>query len=108
MADKPVQGLQKNVAKAAAIRNMCQSEGYKIVQAEIEKEMKRASERLIDVKTSDEDVFKLRKEAQVWVALQSILKKIMLTGEFSARTLAQMDDFRTSSLQGEQVQGEMK
>lgn len=106
--DKPVHGLQKNVTKAASIRAMCQSDGFKVLQAEIDKEKKRVSDKVMDVALSDPDVLKYRREAQVWIALERILKKVMLTGEFSARTLAQMDEFKTSSLQGEQVYGDKK
>lgn len=104
----PVHGLQKNVTKAASIRAMCQSDGYKVLQVEIDKEVKRVSEKMLDATTEEVDALKLRRQAQVWVSLQRILKKIMLTGEFSARSLAQMEEFQTSSLKGEQVYGDKK
>ena len=99
--DQPTQGLHKNVAKAAAIRGMCQTEGYKLLMVEVDKEKKRVSDKVLDASVSDEDVLKFRKEAQVWGSLDKILKKIMLVGEFSARSLANLDEFKTSSIQGE-------
>ena len=76
--------LHKNVAKAAAIREMCKTKGFEVLQDEITKEKKRISDKVMDVSLTDADVLKCRKEAQVWIALEKILKKIMLTGEFSA------------------------
>jgi len=89
--DKPIQGLQKNVAKAAVIREMCQTKGFTVLQAEIEKEKKRVFNKVLDPSISDEDILKHRREAQVWGSLDKILKKIMLTGEFSARALDNLE-----------------
>jgi len=89
--EQPKHGLHKNVARAAQVREMCNTPGFKIVQEEIEAELKRVSEKFIDVKTDEQEALRLRQEAQVWVSLQRILKKVMLTGEFSARALQNLE-----------------
>lgn len=89
--NKPVFGLQRNVAKAAAIRAMCQTEGYKIVTEQLETELKIVAKKIINVDTSDEEVLDLRKKAQVWVALQKLLGTLLLTGEISARNLKNLE-----------------
>lgn len=100
MADNPkTHGLHKNVAKAAAIREMCNTKGFKVLQDELEKEIKRVAEKVLDVKTDEQEALKLRRQAQVSVALQSLLKKILITGEFSARTLEQLDNLEAPSIQ---------
>ena len=99
--DKPVHGLHKNVAKAATIREMCQSKGFQVLQEEIKKEKERVAEKMLDTATSNEDVIKYRDEVKVWVALEKILKKVMLTGEFSARNLAQLENLETSDTKSE-------
>lgn len=89
--DKKPHALQKNVAKAGAIRNMCLSEGYKVLMAEVEKEKKRVTEKVLDAAVPDSDIAKFRRDVQVWVELEKILKKIMLTGEFSARAMQNLE-----------------
>ena len=84
--------LHKNVSKAAAVRGMCNTEGYTILMKEVDKEVARISEKVLDVTASDEQVLTHRREAQVYVALKKLLKKIMLTGEFSARALENLED----------------
>lgn len=99
--DQPTHGLHQNVAKAAVIRDMCQSKGFQVLQEEIEAEKKRIANKMLDSATSNEDVLKFRDEVKVWVALEKILKKVMLTGEFSARNLAQLENLETSGNKSE-------
>ena len=89
--------LHKNVAKAAAVREMCKTKGFEIVRNELDAEIKRISEKMLDASTKEQDALELRKQAQVWVALQKLLKKIMLTGEFSAKALENLEDLPPST-----------
>lgn len=87
MEKDPTAGLQLNVTNAAKVREMCQTPGFKVLQEVLDKKVKAVSRQMIDVKATDEDVLRFRREGQVWVALQKLLTEILLTGQISARNI---------------------
>lgn len=95
--DKPVHRLQKNVTKAAAIRAMCQTDGFKVLQAEFESQIKKVTLKMLDADTSTEELIKLRQKVQVWMEIQKLLKTILLTGELSSLNLSKLDAEFTKS-----------
>ena len=54
--DNQTFGLHKNINTAAAIRNMCQTPGFKVLQEAFEEKVKKASKQILDPEMSDDDV----------------------------------------------------
>jgi len=83
--------LNKNIFEATAIREMCQMPGFKILQARFDEKVRKATARLIDVNTTDDEVREIRKKVQIWTELTAMLKSLLITGEYSARILRDLD-----------------
>lgn len=91
-------GLRKNMNKAAAVRQMCQTEGFNILQTAFAEKIEKATKQMLDPDTSDEKLREIRRKAQLWIEIEKTLKQIMITGEFSRRALESIDeDLSTAS-----------
>ena len=84
-------GLRKNINQAAAIRSMCQTEGFKILKTAFEEKIQKATKKILDPDLPDNEAMELRRKVQVWVEIEKMLKQIMLTGELSSRALNQLE-----------------
>lgn len=84
--------LHRKVSEAAAIRAMCQMPGFALLRRGFEEKVKKATLRLIDARTSDEDAVKIRKNILLWTEIEAVLKHLMLTGDLSAKVLRQFED----------------
>jgi predicted naringenin-chalcone synthase len=99
MKDQPVLNLQRHVSKAAAVRAMCQTDGFKIVQKTFEEQTQKVTKKFLDPDTTPEQALQLRHKVQVWIELQKMLSKILLTGKISALNLSKLDaDFPKSPI----------
>jgi hypothetical protein len=90
--DKKNFGLRKNINKAAAIRTMCQTPGFKVLRKAFEDQVKKATKKILNPEMSDEDVKKLRARVQIWMEIEKILKDLMMKGELSKRALDMMEE----------------
>lgn len=87
--------LNKHVNDAALIREMCNTEGFKILKQKFEDKVQKATSRLLDMSTTDEEIKKIRLRLAIWTEITSMLKSFMVTGEYASRTL---NDLEVNSL----------
>jgi len=97
MEERSTSGLHKNVNKAAAIRNMCQTPGFQILKEEFKAKIEKATKKILDADTSDEEVTKLRQDLRIWTDVEKMLKELMLKGELCKRALDQLDNLNQTS-----------
>ena len=94
--DKKTFGLRKNINKAAAIRNMCQTPGFTVLKEAFDEKVQKATKQILDPEITDEEVKKLRSKVQLWLEIEKMLKDLMMKGELSKRALDIMDLNTTS------------
>ena len=85
--DKQTFGLEKNINKAAAIRNMCQTPGFQVLREAFEEKVHKATKKILDPAITDEEISSLRRQVSVWVEIEKLLKDLMTKGELSKRAL---------------------
>lgn len=96
--------LKNHIDEAALIREMANTTGFKILKSRFEEKIKKATDRIINISTPDDEVKKLRQQIGVWTEVTLMLKSIMLTGDYAAKILNQdldSQDTPTHSGQGE-------
>lgn len=79
--------LSHKVDDAALIRQMCQTPGFKILKDRFEEKIKKATAVLLDMGTPDAEVAKMRQKIHVWTEITSMLKSLVITGEYAAKIL---------------------
>jgi len=79
--------LSKKVDDAALIRQMCQTPGFKILKERFEEKIKKATAILLDMNTPDEEVVKMRQKIHVWTEITSMLKSLVITGEYAVKIM---------------------
>jgi len=84
--------LHKKVSEAAAIRAMAQMPGFQLLKQGFQDKARKATLRLLDANTSDDDALRIRRQIQVWTEIENMLKHIILTGDFSAKMLREFED----------------
>ena len=90
--DKSTFGLEKNINKAGAIRNMCQTPGFKVLREALEEKVKKVTKQILDPEVTDEEIKKLRTKVAIWIELEKLLKELMMKGELSKRALDIIDN----------------
>lgn len=95
--DQRAAELHRKVAEAAAIRAMCQMPGFELLKKGFKEKIEKATRRMLDSNTTDEQVMEIRKKIMIWTEIESELKHLMLTGDFSARVLRQFEDIDSST-----------
>lgn len=94
--DQRAAALHQKVAEAAAVREMCKTQGFELLKKSFKEKIERATRRMLDSSTTDEQVMEIRKKIMIWTEIEGELKHLMLTGDFSARTLRQFEDIDAS------------
>lgn len=95
--DKRTFGLRTKINKAAAIRQMCETPGFQILQEEFKGKVEKITSQILDADTSLEEVAVLRQKVQTWTEISKMLKTLMLTGELCKRALEGNDLFTNTS-----------
>jgi len=95
--DKQTFGLKQNINKAAAIRSMCQTPGFKVLQEEFKSKIQKATNKILDPDTSIDEVAKLRQDIRIWTDVEKMLKTLMLKGELCVRALDSIETSNTTS-----------
>lgn len=89
--DKQTFGLTKNINKAAAVRNMCQTPGFKVLEDLFEERVKKATEAILNPSTTNDQAIEIRNRVAIWVEIKKALKQIQRTGELSKRALDNLE-----------------
>jgi hypothetical protein len=84
--------LNKKASEAALIRQMCETPGFKLLQSRFEEKIKKATNLIIDMNTSEDTVKQLRQKIHVWTELIGMLKSLILTGDCAARIINDSTD----------------
>lgn len=87
MNDHNVESLQKRVQEAALIREMCGTPGFSILKKRFDEKIQKATSRLLDMSTTDEEIKSIRLKLSVWTEITNMLKALLLTGEYASHTL---------------------
>jgi len=95
--DRQTFGLETNIQKAAAIRNMCQTPGFKVLQEAFEEKVRKATKKILDPAVTDEEISSLRRQVSVWVEIEKLLKDLMTKGELSKRALENIQALNQTS-----------
>lgn len=101
--DKQKDGLVKMVNKGAAIRAMCQTPGFQILQEAFQKKVEKATKKLLDPGMEYREFKVLKQQAQVWLEIEKVLKTFMLTGEGARRALEQLEDLEVDKTSPEVI-----
>lgn len=83
--------LNRRAEEANAIRQMCQTPGFKILQEKFEEKIKKATTLLIDLNTPDEKVKEIRQKIHVWTEITNMLKSLIITGDHASKLLREED-----------------
>lgn len=89
--DIQVARINQKIDEAAALKEMCNTPGFKILQAKFEEKIKKATVLILDMTTPEEKVKDLRQKIHVWTEITSLLKALILTGNYAARLLRDTD-----------------
>lgn len=87
--------VNKKINDAALIREMGNSPGFKLLKERFEEKIKKATARVLDMSTKDDEVLEYRRKIFIWTELTNMMKSIMLTGDYSSKLLD--EDFETQA-----------
>jgi hypothetical protein len=87
MNERNTELLEKRVQEAGLIREMCSTPGFKLIKQKFEEKIQKATSRLLDMSTTDEEIKSIRLKLSVWTEITSMLKSFLLTGEYASHTL---------------------
>lgn len=79
--------LQDRVQEANLVREMCQTPGFKLLQRKFDERLKKATSKLLDMNTTEEDIKKIRQQMMVWTEITNMLKAFVITGQYSSKVL---------------------
>jgi hypothetical protein len=98
--------LVKKAEEAVLIKQMCESPGFKIIQTRFEEKIKKATNLILDMNTPEETVKSLRQKIHVWTEVTSMLKSLILTGNYASSLLRDENDLDTQTTPVLDGQGE--
>jgi hypothetical protein len=104
--DERLAHLNQKAAEAALVRQMCDTPGFKILRAKFEEKIKKATNLIIDMNTSEESVRELRQKIHVWTELIGMLKSLILTGDCASRLINDSDVQTTPTIGGQGEENE--
>jgi len=96
----------KRVQEAAYIREMAHTQGFMILKSKFEEKIQKATARLLDMSTKDDEINEIRKKIFIWTELTNMMKALIISGDYTAKLLA--DDFESQSLGFRTEQGDTK
>jgi hypothetical protein len=83
--------VERHIQEAALIKEMCGTPGFKLLRNRFEEKVKKATSRLLDMSTSDEEIKQIRLQLSVWTEITKMLKGWMMTGEYASRMLNNLE-----------------
>lgn len=92
------------VNEAALLREMANTPGFKILKDRFEEKIKKATNRVLDMTTKDEDIADYRRKIFVWTEITGMMKSLIVTGDYTSKLL--QDDFETQTPSFKAGQGE--
>jgi len=99
--------IQKS-EEASLIRQMCDTPGFKLLNNKFEEKIKKATKLIIDMNTPEEKVRDLRQKIHVWTEVTSMLKSLMLTGDYASKIMRDLEDLDTQTTPVTNGQGELQ
>lgn len=96
--DQRVAALSQKIAEAAAVREMCNTQGFQLLKKSFREKIEKAMKRMVDPSCTDDQVLEIRKKIQLWTEIENELKHLVITGAFSEKTLRQFEDLNSSTL----------
>lgn len=98
--------LIKKAEETILIKQMCDTPGFKILQERFNEKIKKATNLILDMNTPEETVRSLRQKIHVWTEVTSMLKSLILTGNYAASLLRDENDLDTQTTPAISGQGE--
>jgi len=84
--------LNKKAEEAAQIRIMCDTAGFKLLRAKFEEKISKVTNLIVDMNTPDDKVKELRQKIHVWTEITSMLKSLMLTGDYASKIMRDIEN----------------
>ena len=88
LSEEQKTNLQLKADEALAIREMCQSRGFKLLRESFEEKVEKATKQFLSPEIPVEDLLKLRAKALLWTEISHELKTFMLRGDQASSLLA--------------------
>jgi len=89
--------LVKKSEECIAIKEMCNTPGFKILQETFNDKIKRATNLILDMNTPDAKVMELRQKLLVWTEVTSMLKSLVVTGNYASKLIRELNDLEENT-----------